>query len=70
MAQRIQYASGDMRTTISKFSEQNRPANQGLLDQVTAIAETKGASSGQIALAWFLAQQPWIVPIPGPVIPH
>ena len=63
--QRTQFASGDVRATIPRFSEENRAANQALVDHVTAIAEIKGASPGQIALAWLLAQQPWIVPIPG-----
>ena len=63
--QRTQFASGDVRATIPRFSEDNRAANQALVDHVTAIAEAKSASPGQIALAWLLAQQPWIVPIPG-----
>lgn len=63
--QRTQFASGDVRATIPRFSEENRAANQALVDHVTAIAEAKSVSLGQIALAWLLAQQPWIVPIPG-----
>ena len=59
------FAAGDIRRTIPRFSEDNRAANQRLLDHVRRLAETKGASSGQVALAWLLAQQPWIVPIPG-----
>ncbi|MGW1024246.1 aldo/keto reductase [Streptomyces sp. NPDC002577] len=59
------FAEGDVRATIPRFSEENRAANQALVDHVAALAKTKGASLGQVALAWLLAQQPWIVPIPG-----
>jgi aryl-alcohol dehydrogenase-like predicted oxidoreductase len=60
-----EFAAGDIRSTIPRFTEPNRTANQALLDHVTAIAGAKGATPGQIALAWLLAQHPWIVPIPG-----
>ena len=60
-----EFAAGDIRTTIPRFTADNRTANQALLDRVTALARAKDASPGQIALAWLLAQQPWIVPIPG-----
>jgi aryl-alcohol dehydrogenase-like predicted oxidoreductase len=60
-----EFAAGDIRSTIPRFNEANRAANQALLDQVAAIADAKGATPGQIALAWLLAQHPWIVPIPG-----
>ncbi|MFD6750957.1 aldo/keto reductase, partial [Streptomyces anthocyanicus] len=56
---------GDIRTTIPRFSDDNRAANQALVDHVTALAHGKHATPGQVALAWLLAQQPWIVPIPG-----
>lgn len=59
------FATGDVRATIPRFSAGNRPANQALVDHVTELAQSKGVPSGQIALAWLLAQQPWIVPIPG-----
>ncbi|MHC5560652.1 aldo/keto reductase [Kocuria sp. U4B] len=59
------FAAGDIRTTIPRFAEENRAANTALVDHVTALAQGKGATPGQIALAWLLAQQPWIVPIPG-----
>ncbi|MER6077374.1 aldo/keto reductase [Streptomyces sp. NPDC001833] len=59
------FAEGDVRATIPRFSEENRAANQALVDHVAALAKAKGASPGQVALAWLLAQQPWIVPIPG-----
>ncbi|OXM61010.1 aldo/keto reductase [Amycolatopsis vastitatis] len=59
------FAEGDVRATIPRFSEDNRTANQALVDQVAALAQAKDATPGQIALAWLLAQQPWIAPIPG-----
>lgn len=59
------FAPGDIRATIPRFTEENRAANQALVDHVRALAESRGATSGQVALAWLLAQQPWIVPIPG-----
>jgi aryl-alcohol dehydrogenase-like predicted oxidoreductase len=60
-----QFADGDIRTTIPRFTADNRDANQALLEQVRALADAHGATTGQVALAWLLAQQPWIVPIPG-----
>ncbi|MFJ4014882.1 aldo/keto reductase [Microbacterium sp. NPDC090014] len=63
--QTTSFADGDIRGTIPRFSEENRAANQSLVSHVTALAEAKDASSGQIALAWLLAREPWIVPIPG-----
>jgi aryl-alcohol dehydrogenase-like predicted oxidoreductase len=60
-----EFGAGDVRSTIPRFSEANRAANQALVDHVRALAESKGAGPGQVALAWLLAQQPWIVPIPG-----
>ncbi|MFF1602872.1 aldo/keto reductase [Streptomyces mirabilis] len=59
------FAEGDVRTTIPRFSEENRTANQVLVDHVAALARAKDATPGQVALAWLLAQQPWIAPIPG-----
>jgi aryl-alcohol dehydrogenase-like predicted oxidoreductase len=59
------FAPGDVRATIPRFTEQNRAANAAIVEHVRALAEAKGATSGQVALAWLLAQQPWIVPIPG-----
>ncbi len=59
------FSAGDIRGTIPRFSEENRAANQTLVDHVAALAAAKGATAGQLALAWLLAQQPWIVPIPG-----
>jgi aryl-alcohol dehydrogenase-like predicted oxidoreductase len=59
------FGAGDVRSTIPRFSEDNRTANAALVDHVTGLARAKGATPGQIALAWLLAQQPWVVPIPG-----
>ncbi|MFE6971523.1 aldo/keto reductase [Isoptericola sp. NPDC057653] len=59
------FAQGDIRRTIPRFTAENRSANQALVDHVRALAAAKGATPGQIALAWLLAQQPWVVPIPG-----
>jgi aryl-alcohol dehydrogenase-like predicted oxidoreductase len=59
------FAEGDIRATIPRFDEENRAANQALVDHVAALARAKSASPGQVALAWLLAQQPWIAPIPG-----
>jgi aryl-alcohol dehydrogenase-like predicted oxidoreductase len=60
-----EFAEGDIRNTIPRFAADNLDANQALVDQVRALAEDKGVTPGQIALAWLLAQQAWIVPIPG-----
>lgn len=57
--------STDFRSTVPRFSPENRRANKVLVDLLTNIAATKGATPAQIALAWLLAQKPWIVPIPG-----
>jgi aryl-alcohol dehydrogenase-like predicted oxidoreductase len=55
----------DIRSRIPRFSPEAIKANQALLDLLAKIAERKGATLAQIALAWLLAQKPWIVPIPG-----
>lgn len=55
----------DFRNSVPRFSEENRKANQVLVDLLKAIAAEKNATPAQIALAWLLAQKPWIVPIPG-----
>jgi aryl-alcohol dehydrogenase-like predicted oxidoreductase len=60
-----QFTAGDIRATIPRFTEDNRATNQTIVDHIQALAATKDATPGQIALAWLLAQQPWIVPIPG-----
>ena len=59
------FSAGDIRATIPRFEAENRAANQAIVDHVRALAAAKGATPGQIALAWLLAQQPWVVPIPG-----
>jgi aryl-alcohol dehydrogenase-like predicted oxidoreductase len=57
--------SGDFRNTLPRFTPEARKANQTLVDLLGKIAEQKKATPAQIALAWLLAQKPWIVPIPG-----
>lgn len=59
------FAPGDIRATIPRFSPGVLESNLGLVDRLQAIAARIGASSGQVALAWLLAQKPWIAPIPG-----
>jgi aryl-alcohol dehydrogenase-like predicted oxidoreductase len=59
------FATNDVRTTIPRFTPENRDANAALVDHVRTLAEAKNVTPGQVALAWLLAQQPWIVPIPG-----
>ena len=55
----------DFRNIVPRFSPEARKANMVLVDLVQAVAERKGATPAQFALAWLLAQKPWIVPIPG-----
>ena len=55
----------DFRNIVPRFTEENRKANQKLVDLLSEIAAHKNATSAQIALGWLLAQKPWIVPIPG-----
>ncbi len=55
----------DIRMTIPRFTAEARSANQALVDLLSSIAARKDATPAQVALAWLLAQQPWIVPIPG-----
>ncbi|MBV9157994.1 MAG: aldo/keto reductase [Acidobacteriaceae bacterium] len=59
------FDSSDFRNTVPRFNAENRKANQALVDLLQNIAKKKNATPGQIALAWLLAQKPWIVPIPG-----
>jgi aryl-alcohol dehydrogenase-like predicted oxidoreductase len=59
------FSDSDVRNTLPRFTEQARAANQILVDLLSAIAERKGITTAQIALAWLLAQHPTIVPIPG-----
>jgi aryl-alcohol dehydrogenase-like predicted oxidoreductase len=59
------FDGSDIRTSIPRFAPQARQANRTLVELLAAIAARKGATPAQIALAWLLARQPWIVPIPG-----
>jgi aryl-alcohol dehydrogenase-like predicted oxidoreductase len=59
------FDSTDFRNVVPRFSEENRKANQALVEVVTNFAKRKKATPAQIALAWLLAKKPWIVPIPG-----
>lgn len=65
MNEHTKFAQGDIRNIIPRFTEDARVANQSLLDLLNQFAERKNATTAQIALAWVLAQKPWIVPIPG-----
>ena len=59
------FDSTDFRNTLPRFTPEARKANQALVDLLGQIAEQKKATTAQVALAWLLAQKPWIVPIPG-----
>jgi aryl-alcohol dehydrogenase-like predicted oxidoreductase len=59
------FDSTDFRNIVPRFSEENRKANQALVDVISSFAKQKKATPAQIALAWLLAKKPWIVPIPG-----
>ena len=59
------FESTDFRSSVPRFSVENRKANKAVVDLLAAIAKTKEATPAQVALAWLLAQKPWIVPIPG-----
>jgi len=59
------FSANDIRNRIPRFTPENRKANQAMVDLLGQIAEHKKATPAQIALAWLLAQKPWIVPIPG-----
>jgi aryl-alcohol dehydrogenase-like predicted oxidoreductase len=64
------FDSTDFRNVVPRFSEEARHANQAVVDLLTRIAAAKRASPAQVALAWLLAQKPWIVPIPGTTKVH
>ena len=68
--EKTQFASNDFRNFVPRFTPEARKANQALVDQVAQIAARKKATPAQIALAWLLAQKPWIVPIPGTTKQH
>jgi aryl-alcohol dehydrogenase-like predicted oxidoreductase len=59
------FDSTDFRNRVPRFTAENRKANQQLVDVLDSIATSKGVTKAQIAIAWLLAQKPWIVPIPG-----
>jgi aryl-alcohol dehydrogenase-like predicted oxidoreductase len=63
--QATQFGEGDIRANLPRFTAEARAANQAMVDLLGRIADGKGATPAQIALAWLLAQRPWIVPIPG-----
>lgn len=60
-----QFGANDFRNSVPRFSAENRAANMALVELVTEIAAEKEVTPAQIALAWVMAQKPWIVPIPG-----
>jgi aryl-alcohol dehydrogenase-like predicted oxidoreductase len=63
--EKTEFDKNDFRNIVPRFSEENRKANQALVDALAKIAGGRNATAAQIALAWLLAQKPWIVPIPG-----
>lgn len=65
ISESTQFEKTDFRNVVPRFSTEARKANQALVDRLGGIAARKGATPAQVALAWLLAQKPWIVPIPG-----
>ncbi len=65
ISDKTEFDKSDFRNVVPRFSEESRKANQALVDALGRIANQKKATKAQIALAWLLAQKPWIVPIPG-----
>ena len=65
ISEETQFDKTDFRNIVPRFSTENRKANQALVDLIGEFAQQKKATPAQIALAWLLAQKPWIVPIPG-----
>ena len=65
ISEQTQFDKNDFRNIVPRFTPENRKANQALVDLLGRIAERRKATPAQIALAWLLAQKPWIVPIPG-----
>ena len=63
--QSTEFAEGDFRSIVPRFSAEALKANQELVDLLRELAEDKGVTPARLALAWLLAQRPWIVPIPG-----
>jgi aryl-alcohol dehydrogenase-like predicted oxidoreductase len=64
------FAKGDFRNIVPRFSAENRKANQVLVEVLGTLAASKKATPARVALAWLLAQKPWIVPIPGTTKPE
>jgi aryl-alcohol dehydrogenase-like predicted oxidoreductase len=64
------FTKDDFRNVVPRFTEEARKANQALIEQIRALASAKQVTPAQIALAWLLAQKPWIVPIPGTTKAH
>ncbi len=64
------FAGNDFRNSVPRFSEENRKANQALVDVIGKFAAQKKVTPAQVALAWLLEQKPWIVPIPGTTKMH
>ena len=64
------FAKDDFRNSVPRFAEDARKANQALIDAIGLIADGRGATRAQIALAWLIAQKPWIAPIPGTTKRH
>jgi len=64
------FSTGDFRNNLPRFAEENRKANQAMVDLIKNIAAGKNATPAQISLAWLLAQKPWIAPIPGTTKEH
>jgi aryl-alcohol dehydrogenase-like predicted oxidoreductase len=60
-----EFDKSDFRNTVPRFAPENRKANQALVDLLGRIAQAQNATPAQVALAWLLAQKPWIAPIPG-----
>jgi aryl-alcohol dehydrogenase-like predicted oxidoreductase len=65
-----EFTKDDFRNVVPRFAADARQANQTLVAAISAIAQAKGATPAQVALAWLLAQRPWIAPIPGPTKLH
>ena len=62
---KTQFSGNDFRNSVPRFSEENRKANHALVEVLTRLAAERGATPAQLALAWLLAQKPWMAPIPG-----
>jgi len=65
-----QFDKTDFRNVVPRFTPENRKSNQALVDMLTKVAQQKKATPGQVAIAWILAQKPWMVPIPGTTKVH